>query len=67
MSNFSFSRSIFYPVRELTAIFIKFMINFSSLNSFSLDQSKICRLGKGLLAKMMVNCVTMDKLLVYKV
>ena len=42
---FSFSHSVFYPFGELSAI----LSNFKSLsaNSFSLEESKICRLGKG--------------------
>ena len=45
MSNFSFSHSVFYPFGELSAIFIK--LKLPSGNSFSLAESKICRLGKG--------------------
>ena len=37
-SNFSFSHNVFYLFGELSAIFI---------NSFSLEKSKICCLGKG--------------------
>ena len=40
-SNFSFS---FYLLGELSSIFIH--LKLSSANSFSLEQSKICRLGK---------------------
>ena len=40
-SNFSFSHRIFYPFEERSSIFIKFG------NSFSLEECKICRLGKG--------------------
>ena len=45
MSNFSFSHIVFYPFGELSVIFI----NFENVvcNSFSLEESKICRLGKG--------------------
>ena len=42
-SNFSFSHSVFYPFRKLSAIFAKFEI----VVSFSLEESKICHLGKG--------------------
>ena len=42
-SNFSFSHSVFYAFRELSAIFIKLGIVVSKL----LEESKICRLGKG--------------------
>ena len=41
-SNFSFSDSVFYLFGELSAFFIKFEIV-----SFSLEESKICHLGKG--------------------
>ena len=44
MSNFSFSRSIFYPFTELSAIFIKFQIVIC--NYFTLEESKICCLGR---------------------
>ena len=44
-SNFSFSHSVFYLFGELSAIFNK--LELSSANSFSLEESKICRLGKG--------------------
>ena len=40
-SNFSFSHSVSYPFGELSAIFI--ILKFSSANSFSLEESKICR------------------------
>ena len=45
-SNFSFSHSVFYPFGELSIIFIKFEL--LSANSFNLEESKFCRLGKGL-------------------
>ena len=45
-SNFSFFHSVFYLFGELSTIFIKFEIVI--WNSFSLEESKICRLGKGL-------------------
>ena len=45
MSNFSFTHSVFYPFRELSAIFIKFKI---VVNCFNLDQSKIVSSGNGL-------------------
>ena len=44
-SNFSFTHSVFYPFKELSAIFIKFKM--SSLDCFNLDQSKICCLVMG--------------------
>ena len=44
-SNFSSSHSVFYPFEEPSGILLKF--KFSSANSFSLEESKICRLGKG--------------------
>ena len=46
MSNFSFSYSVFYP---LTENFLPFSSNLklSSANSLSLEESKICCLGKG--------------------
>ena len=44
-SNFSFSLSILHPFGKLSAIFIN--SNMSSANSFSLEELKICRLGKG--------------------
>ena len=44
-SNFSFSHCVFKPFREVSAIFIN--MKFSSANSFSLEESKICCLGKG--------------------
>ena len=43
--NFSFSCSVFYPFGELFAIFIN--LELFSGNSFSLEESKICHLGKG--------------------
>ena len=43
-SNFSCSHCVFYPFRELSAMFIKFK-NVCKL--FHLEESKICRLGKG--------------------
>ena len=43
-SNFSFSHSVFYPSKELSAIFIKFEIVVCKLTS---ELSKFCRLGKG--------------------
>ena len=45
-SNFSFPHSVFYLIGELSAIFIK-LKKLPSANSFNLDESKICRLGKG--------------------
>ena len=44
-SNFSFSHSVFHPFGEL----LPFLSNMklSSANSFSLEESKICCLGKG--------------------
>ena len=45
MSNFSFSHSVVYPFEELSAIFIKLKIIVCKL--FSLEESKICSLGKG--------------------
>ena len=44
-SNFSFSHSVFYPFGELSITFIN--LKLSSANSFSLEVSKIGRLGKG--------------------
>ena len=44
-SNFSFSHNVFCLFGELSAIFIN--LELSSTNSFSLEESKICRLGKG--------------------
>ena len=43
-SNFSFSHSVFYPYREPSATLIN--LKLSSANSFTLEESKICRLGK---------------------
>ena len=45
MSNFSFSHSVFFPLRDLSAIFIKFKIVIC--NDFQVGKSKICLLGKG--------------------
>ena len=45
MSNFSFSRSVFYLFRDFSAIVIK--LKLSSAKYFSLGESKICCLGKG--------------------
>ena len=45
MSNFSFSHRVFYPFREFSTIFINFRIVICT--SFSLEVSKICRLGNG--------------------
>ena len=44
-SNFSFSHSVFYPFREVSAIFIK--LRMLSANSFILEESKIFCLEKG--------------------
>ena len=46
MTNFSFSHSVFYPFGEL---FLPFSSNLklSSAKSFSLEESKMCSLGKG--------------------
>ena len=44
-SNFSFSQSVFNPFGELSAIFITFKI--VTCNSFHLEESNICHLGKG--------------------
>ena len=44
-SNFSFSHSVLYPFKEISAIFTT--LKLSSANSFSLEESKICYLGKG--------------------
>ena len=43
-SNFYLSHIVFYPFGELSAILSKFKI---FVCSFSLEESKICRLGKG--------------------
>ena len=43
-AHFSFSHSVFYHFRELCTIFIKF--EFVVCKTFSLEESKICRLGK---------------------
>ena len=45
MSNFSFSSSVVYSCGELSAVFIKH--ESVSANSFSLEESTSCRLGKG--------------------
>ena len=49
MSNFSFPHSVFYQFGELFSIFIKF--KYCLLQTFNLEESKICRLGKGLVHK----------------
>ena len=46
MSNFSFSHSVFYPYRELSAIFIKFEIVICKL--FQFERVNILPFGKGL-------------------
>ena len=46
-SNFSFTRSVFYQVGELSAIVIEFEIVVSKRFQFDLEESKICRLGNG--------------------
>ena len=46
MSNFSFSHGVFYPFGELPVILSNLKL-LSSVISFSLEESKICRLGKG--------------------
>ena len=43
-SNFSFSPTVLYPFGQLSAILIK--LKLSSANSFSLEESKICRSGR---------------------
>ena len=43
---FLLSHSVFYLVIELSVVFIKFKIVVCKL-SFSLEESGICRLGKG--------------------
>ena len=45
-SNSSLSHSVFYPFGELSAILCQ-ILKLSSANSFSLEVSKIYRLGKG--------------------
>ena len=45
-SNFSFSLCVLDPFEELSSIFIKFEIVLCA-NSFSLEESEFCRLGKG--------------------
>ena len=45
MSSFSFSHSVFLQFREFSAFSSN--LKLSSANSLSLDESKICRLGKG--------------------
>ena len=55
-SNFSFSHSVFYPYREFFFFFFFIFIKFEivtckicqSANPLNLEESKICRLGKGL-------------------
>ena len=47
-SNFSFSHSVFSIRLESFPLFSS-NLKLSSANSFSLEESKICRLGKGLL------------------
>ena len=42
---FLLCHSVFYPFKELSAIFIK--LKLSSVNSVSLEESKICHFGKG--------------------
>ena len=44
-SNFSFSHNIFYPFGKSSAISSNSRL--SSANSFSLEESKLCHLGKG--------------------
>ena len=46
-SSLSFSHGVFHPSGETSTIFIK--LKLSSANSFKLEDSKICRLGKSLL------------------
>ena len=43
-STISFSDSVFYPFGELS---VSSKLKLSSANSFTLKESKICRLGKG--------------------
>ena len=43
-SNFSFSNSVFYPFRKISSFTSN--LKLSSANSISLEESKICRLGK---------------------
>ena len=44
-SNFSIFHSVFYPFGELSAIFVKFEIVVCKVSS--LEESKICCVGKG--------------------
>ena len=44
-SNFCFSLSVFYPFGEPSVILLN--LNCSSAHLFSLEESKICRFGKG--------------------
>ena len=44
-SNFSFSHSVFYPFQELLFPFLS-KLKMLSANSFSLEESKICRLSQ---------------------
>ena len=46
-SNFSFSYYVFYQFPELSAISLN--LKLSCANTFSLDESNICRFGKGLI------------------
>ena len=48
-SNFSFSLSVFYPFYKFFIIFLPFSTNSNvlSANSFNLEESKFCHLGKG--------------------
>ena len=46
MSNFSISNSVFYPLEDFSAVFIKFK-KLLSANPLSLEESKMRRLGKG--------------------
>ena len=45
MSNFSFCHSVFYPFTELSTITSNLIL--LSANSFKLEESKSCCLGKG--------------------
>ena len=47
-SNFSFSHSVFYPLRELSIISSN--LKLSSANSFNLEESKMLSFGKGLIS-----------------
>ena len=59
MSNFSSSLSVFFLYGKLSAFFLS-NFELSSANFFSLEKSKICHLGKGNQAFIIISIVSLQ-------